>query len=80
MGADFRSSRDLNKKERCAVPSVLKRVAVVLAPGRRPHPDAAPQTEEPDPPADPYAWKTARLTRRPKGRSGSAAVIEPDDE
>jgi hypothetical protein len=36
--------------------------------------------KEPDLPADPFANRMAPLRRGPKGRSGSAAVAELDDE
>jgi hypothetical protein len=36
--------------------------------------------KEPDLPAHPFANRMAPLRRGPKGRSGSAAVAEPDDE
>jgi len=35
---------------------------------------------EPDLPADPFANQMAPLHRGPKGRSGAAAVAEPDEE
>ena len=35
---------------------------------------------EPDLPADPFANRMAPLRRGPKGRSGAAAVAEPDDD
>ena len=34
---------------------------------------------EAQPPGDPYAWKPAPLQPRPKGRSGTVAVAEPDE-
>jgi hypothetical protein len=36
--------------------------------------------KEPDLPADPFANRMAPLRRGPKGRSGAAAIAEPDDE
>jgi len=36
--------------------------------------------KEPDLPADPFANRMAPVRRGPKGRSGSAAVAEPDEE
>ena len=35
---------------------------------------------EPDFPADPYADRMAPVRRGPKGRSGAAAVAEPEEE
>ncbi len=35
---------------------------------------------EPDIPADPFAYRMAPLRRGPKGRSGAAAVAEPEEE
>ena len=35
---------------------------------------------EPDFPGDPFAYRTAALRRGPKGRSGAAAVAEPEEE
>jgi len=35
---------------------------------------------EPEPPRDPYAERLAPVRRGPKGRSGAAAVAEPDEE
>jgi len=35
---------------------------------------------EPDLPGDPYASRMAPLRRGPKGRSGAAAVAEPEEE
>jgi len=34
---------------------------------------------EPDFPADPFANRTAPVRRGPKGRSGAAAVAEPEE-
>lgn len=35
---------------------------------------------EPDLPGDPYAYRMAPVRRGPKGRSGTAAVAEPEEE
>ena len=35
---------------------------------------------EPPTPGDPYAYRLAPVRRGPKGRSGAAAVAEPDEE
>ena len=35
---------------------------------------------EPDFPADPYAYRMAPVRRGPKGRSGAAAVAEPEED
>jgi hypothetical protein len=35
---------------------------------------------EPEPPYDPYANRLAPVRRGPKGRSGAAAIAEPDEE
>ncbi len=35
---------------------------------------------EPEPPRYPYADRLAPVKPRPKGRSGAAAVAEPDEE
>ena len=34
----------------------------------------------PQPPADPYADRLAPVRRGPRGRSGAAAVAEPEDD
>lgn len=36
--------------------------------------------KEPDLPGDPFAYRMAPLRRSPKGRSGAAAVAEPEEE
>lgn len=36
--------------------------------------------KEPDFPGDPFAYRMAPLRSGPKGRSGAAAVAEPDEE
>lgn len=36
--------------------------------------------KEPDLPGDPFANQLAPVRRGPKGRSGAAAVAEPDDD
>lgn len=38
------------------------------------------RSKGPPPPGDPHAYSTAPLRRGPKGRSGSAAVDEPEDD
>jgi hypothetical protein len=35
---------------------------------------------EPERPGDPYAYRMAPVRPRPKGRSGAAAVAEPEEE
>ncbi len=35
---------------------------------------------EPDLPGDPYAYRMAPVRRGPKGRSGAAAVAEPEED
>jgi hypothetical protein len=35
---------------------------------------------EPELPGDPYAYQMAPVKRGPKGRSGSAAVAEPEED
>ena len=34
---------------------------------------------EPESPGDPYAYRMVPVRRGPKGKSGAAAVAEPDD-
>jgi hypothetical protein len=36
--------------------------------------------KEPDIPGDPFAYRMAPIRRGPKGRSGAAAVAEPDED
>jgi len=50
---------------------VIKRLMAWLGLLRNPPPGS---------PRDPYAWKPAPLKPRPRSRSGSVAVAEPDDE
>ena len=35
---------------------------------------------EPEHPGDPFAYRMAPVRRGPKGRSGAAAVAEPDED
>ena len=35
---------------------------------------------EPEAPTDPYAYRMAPVRRGPKGRSGAAAVAEPEED